>query len=273
MKSIRQLELALATGHLPPKGTPMKHKTVVSLVVLIASCGTVFVGWKYFHSSSPKTAEVTVPPDPQEGFTGACNSVISALEATGGHPNGTSFVLTSQADQSVSAWNQRLRAACRPSVSIISEAVAKTFGWNGPVLFDALPVQQWRFRQWKTNHPPPKYVDSDTGEPVVTPVPDLSDAEDLLAAESRLKELKEGRAFTPTELGELLFVELKLKKPLLLEMKQADVESMELALLIKARDAGVPIGDSDLVAWATRRRNHFQEILEGSKVPGSKAAH
>ena len=252
----------------------MKNRTIVSLVVFIASSGAVFVGWKYFYSSSsPTTAEVVVPVDPQEGFTTACNSVISALEATGGNPDGTSFILTSQGDQSISAWNQRLRVACRPSVSIISEAVAKTYGWNGPVLFGALPIQKWRFRQWQTNHPPPKYIDPDTGEPIATPVPDLSDAEDLLAAESRLKELKEGKAFTPTELSALHFVELKLKKPILLEMKQADVESMELALLVKARVAGVPIGDSDLVAWATRRRNHFQELPEGSRAPGSKAAH
>jgi hypothetical protein len=153
----------------------------------------------------------------------------------------------------------------------MSEAVAKTYGWNGPVLFGALPVQKWRFRQWQTDHPPPKYINSDTGEPVVAPVPDLSDAEDLLAAENRLKELKEGKAFTPPELGKLHFVDFKLKGRLLLEMKQEDVESTELALLIKAMDAGVPIGDYDLATWATRRRDHFQDILEGSKVPGSKA--
>jgi hypothetical protein len=235
----------------------MKHKTVV-LAVLIASCGTVFVGWKYFHSSSPTTAEVTVPPDPQEGFTGACNSVISALEATGGRPDGTNFVLTSQADQSTSAWNQRVGAACRPSVSIISEAVAKTYGWNGPVLFGALPIPKWRFRQWQTKHPPPNYIDPDTGDPVIAPVPDLSDAENLFAAENRLNELKEGKIFTPSELGEFHFIDLKLKKVLILEMKQSDVESMELALLIKARDAGVPIGDCDLAAWVTNRLNHFQ---------------
>ena len=105
---------------------------------------------------------------------------------------------------------------------------------------------------------------------MVAPVPDVSDAEELLAAESRLKELKAGRAFTPNELGELHFIDLKLKKPILLEMKQGDVESIELALLIKAKDAGVPIGDCDLEAWATRKHNHFQEILKGSKAPASK---
>ena len=162
----------------------MKYKTLLSWVAFIASCGVLFLGWKYFHSFSPTTAELVVPPDPQEGFTAACNSVISALEATGGHLEGTNFILASQDDHSVFTWNQRLQAVCRPSASIIFVAVAKTYGWNGPVLFGAVPVQKWRFRQWQTDHPPQKYINSETGEPVVAPVPDLSDAEGLLAAEA-----------------------------------------------------------------------------------------
>jgi len=125
------------------------------------------------------------------------------------------------------------------------------------MLIDALPIQEWRFRQWRTNHPQTEYINSETGKLVAAPVPDFLDAKELLTAESRLKELKEGEAFTPTELDQLTFVDLKLKKALLLELKQDDVESMELAILIKAKVAGVTINDSDLVAWATRKQSHF----------------
>lgn len=210
-----------------------------------------------FHRSSPMATEV-VPTDPEDGYTVACNSVISAVEATGGHPDGTNFILTSMTDQSISIWNQRLGVVCRPSVSIISAVGAKTHGWVSsprPILFGAFSIQKWRFRQWQTEHPPRRYINSETGDPVTAPLPDLSDAVDLLAAETHLTELKEAKAITQKELDglQLNFVDGNSRKRLLIELKQEDVEAMELALLMKARDAGVPIDDCNLAAWAKNR--------------------
>ena len=236
-------------------------------VLLLSVCLALVRELKHSHHFSAIVAAIT-PVDPEAGYTAACNSVISEIEATGGHLDGTVFVLAAISDESIPLFNKRLSEVCRPSVSIMSAAAAKTYGWTKPSLFGAVPLQPFRFHQWLAEHPQGQYVSMKTGTPVLLPTPDVSDAQNLLAAEDHLAQLKHGKVASKNEFKELFSTrEGDVKKQATIEFKQDEAQAVELALLTKARDAGMPIEDRNLTAWARNSVQQFEHALKEATKP------